>query len=612
MNKKTKRLISAILCVCICITILPVFSLAARDTSYEESLAQDLKKLGLFKGVSDTDFDLNRAPTRLEALVMLIRVLGKENEALDGSWSHPFTDVPVWTNDAANKYVGYAYEHGLTNGISATQFGLSNANAQMYLTFMLRALGYSDANGLDFTYSDPFTLSKSVGILPECVNVSDFWRADVVLVSYAALAVKMKGTSQTLGQKLISDGAISGIVFQSTYRSDAIAKYPTAPVTAELNSEQIYAKCSPAVFYIEVADKNGVPFASGSGFFLRSDGIAVTNYHVIEDAYSAAITLSTTKEQYKVAGVYDYSKEEDWAVIKIEGSGFSCLEIGDSSTVVGGAKCYAIGSPQGLQNTISDGIISNPGQVINGFTYIQTNAAISHGSSGGALINKYGQVIGITSAIMESGANLGFAIPITIISGYSSAKCTPLSELFPGYVSVSGGSTSSAAQDAYDYLGAFVQVYQNDTLAGFMAYSEAVDTSYGQVTYYLLCNPSNYDIYVQRTETVENEYYSTVLALDYFTYNHSVGYYYYSDVNNSAASLEAYSYVYAPDFRGDNLTFDEIDKNDGYDVATNEGFASSDLQDCLYFVDYIFDEYLSDFGDFGVYLFGFENYDMYS
>ena len=82
---------------------------------------------------------------------MLIRLLGKDAEANGGSWKHPFTDVPGW----ANEEVGYAYEKGLTKGSSATEFGTGTASAQMYLTFVLRALGYSDAAGGQFTWDKP-------------------------------------------------------------------------------------------------------------------------------------------------------------------------------------------------------------------------------------------------------------------------------------------------------------------------------------------------------------------------------------------------------------------------------------------------------------------------
>ena len=194
----------------------------------------------------------------------------------------------------------------------------------------------------------------------------------------------------------------------------------------ELTPEQIYARCAPAVFYVEIYDEYGWCIKTGSGFFLTEDGLAVTNYHVISGADSASITVSDTGEMYPVAGVYDYSAEEDWAVLQIDGSGFQTLEIGDPGYDVGGATVYAIGSPLGLQNTISAGIISNPARVDGGMTYIQMSAAISPGSSGGALLNKYGQVIGITSATYTSGQNLNLSIPLTYLEDMDISSYVPL------------------------------------------------------------------------------------------------------------------------------------------------------------------------------------------
>ena len=201
---------------------------AGYEIGFAETLAVDLKTLGLFMGVSDTNFDLDRAPTRTEALIMLIRVLGKESEVQSGSFQHPFTDVVDWAND----YIGYAYTNNLTNGISTTEFGKGNATAAMYLTFVLRALDYSDADGGDFSWNDPFTLSKSVGILPDIVDISNFRRSDVVIVSYASLAAPMKGSTQTLADKLINAGVFSRSIFDSNYDSNAIANYSTPTNTA--------------------------------------------------------------------------------------------------------------------------------------------------------------------------------------------------------------------------------------------------------------------------------------------------------------------------------------------------------------------------------------------
>jgi len=190
--------------------LLPV---TARDYSAQENLASDLKSLGLFKGVSETDFALNREPTRVEALVMLIRVLGKENDALNGYYYHPFTDVPAW----ADSYVGYAYQTGLTKGVSETEFGSGNAGASTYLTFVLRALGYSDTNGLDFTWDNPYDLAENLGILTEYVDTTEFMRADVATVSYAALAVPLKNSPLTLAQTLIEADVFSNDQFDFCY-----------------------------------------------------------------------------------------------------------------------------------------------------------------------------------------------------------------------------------------------------------------------------------------------------------------------------------------------------------------------------------------------------------
>lgn len=181
-----------------------------------------------------------------------------------------------------------------------------------------------------------------------------------------------------------------------------------------LSAEDIYTLCAPSVFRIETYDKDAQPIALGSGFFITSDGMAVTNYHVIEGATFIRLTL-TDGSYYWVDEVLASSKEKDIAILKIKASDVKPLSIGDSANIKGGQTIYTIGNPEGLSNTISDGIISNPKREVDKATYIQISAPISHGSSGGALINKYGQVIGITSAYIDGGQNLNLAIPINQI-----------------------------------------------------------------------------------------------------------------------------------------------------------------------------------------------------
>ncbi len=104
------------------------------------------------------------------------------------------------------------------------------------------------------------------------------------------------------------------------------------------------------MFFIVVYDASGKAFASGSGFFISSSGLAVTNFHVINGAASAKI-MTTDYEVYNVAGIYDFREDYDLALLQINGSDFPYLEIGNSSTAKTGATVYTIGSPIGLDNT---------------------------------------------------------------------------------------------------------------------------------------------------------------------------------------------------------------------------------------------------------------------
>lgn len=405
-----KRIIAAVLCIVMCLCIFPINAFAAsRDTSFEEGLASRLKALGLFKGVSDTDFDLNRAPTRVEALVMLIRTLGQEDEALEGNWKHPFKDVPQW----ADKYVGYAYENGLTNGVSNTQFGTDNATAATYLTFVLRALGYSDTNNQDFSWKDPYTLAKSIGILPSTVNTNNFWRADAVMISYAALPVKMKGSAKTLAQKLIEAGVFSQSKYNSYYDADAFNTRNQSSGSGTLSAEDIYRKCSPMVFNIETWDIGGYKIGSGTGFLIGSNGAAVTSIEVLKNAHRAVATMADGRE-YEITGLAVYNAYYDYALIKLEGSGFPALTVGDSSKVKSGDVVYEIGSPLSASTTATEGIVLNPEALNenNGYNYIATSVPVSMGNNGGVLVNTKGEAIGVSTYFHSKRQNVGMAVPI--------------------------------------------------------------------------------------------------------------------------------------------------------------------------------------------------------
>lgn len=590
-----KRLLAIFLCVMLCVSIVPftAFAVSSRDTSFELTLASGLKGLGLFNGVSDTDFALDREPSRTEALVMLIRVLGKETDAMNGTWADPFTDVAAW----ADKYVGYAYANNLTNGVSSTQFGSGPASAATYLTFVLRALGYSDANGADFTWSDPYSLAKSIGIMPSCVHTDTFWRADVVVVSYAALSVPLKGTTQTLAEKLILAGVFTQAQFDTYYNAAAISSHESASADpqAELSAEEIYAQCSPAIFYIEVYNASGAATASGSGFFIDSQGTAVTNYHVIDGAYSAKITVSDTGKIYDVLGVYDYSIDGDWAVLKIGGTGFPYLDIGAPATVVGGATVYAIGSPLGLQNSISQGLISNTSRVVDDVTYIQTSAAISSGSSGGALLNKYGDVIGITSASYVDGQNLNLALPISIISGFNTSSSVQLS-------TIAAETKVDCQQNAFLLLRNWILDNYNTVLSGDKAYRETYSDNTSSSTCGLIYDEEDDCIVLEFASYSDAGLISSYLALENSgeTY-YSVFSYYDSENDSDQPTFWGSGYVSASTFNETaSFTFSSY-QGDIYNLSSYQEAAKYMYLTSLSFTEYICYTYLSgcSIADFG-------------
>ena len=168
--------------------------------------------------------------------------------------------------------------------------------------------------------------------------------------------------------------------------------------------------------YVEVYDAAGQVTGTGSAFVVEENGKLVTNYHVIQDVYSARVKFPNGKT-YSVENVLAYDVKRDVAVLSISAQGLPTLPLGDSSTLVSGQTVYTIGSPQGLDNTIANGIVSATNRVVDGQEYIQTTAPISPGSSGGALLDGYGRCVGITTGTL-SGQNLNFAVPINDVKEY--------------------------------------------------------------------------------------------------------------------------------------------------------------------------------------------------
>jgi len=157
--------------------------------------------------------------------------------------------------------------------------------------------------------------------------------------------------------------------------------------------------------------------AIGSGFIVRSDGYVLTNNHVIEGAKEIVVTLADGRKfNGKTMG---RDPRNDLAIAKIDAKDLPAVQLGDSDKIRPGDFAIAIGNPYGLQHTVTAGIISGLARSLDGDPkepgiYIQTDAAINRGNSGGPLIDIEGRVVGINTAIIPQAQGLGFAIPVNV------------------------------------------------------------------------------------------------------------------------------------------------------------------------------------------------------
>lgn len=180
-----------------------------------------LQSLGLMRG-TDKGFELERGATRLEALIMFLRLIGEEDAALAYSGTQPFTDLPVWGGGAPAKYVGYAWSKGYTNGVSETRFGANDpVTFEMYATFILRALGYSETAG-DFSWVTAPADAVKLGVLTayerESIARRSFCRDSMAYISWEALDAR-NARGEKLYAKLINADVFTSQEYRTATRS---------------------------------------------------------------------------------------------------------------------------------------------------------------------------------------------------------------------------------------------------------------------------------------------------------------------------------------------------------------------------------------------------------
>jgi len=223
----------------------------------------------------------------------------------------------------------------------------------------------------------------------------------------AAPAAKSRGTKSDAAKALPVPPEPKGELYQGP-RSGA----------AERSVRELVNQLGDAVVQVRT------PGGLGSGFILNEEGYLITNFHVIEGETQISIEVYHTrdgqldKRVYKQVRIVAMNKFQDLALLKIEdreSPQFARVPLAEADTLAQGERVFAIGSPLGLERTVTEGIVSTKTRLIQGELYLQTTAQINPGNSGGPLFNLRGEVVGVTNMKLAFGEGLGFAIPVEAV-----------------------------------------------------------------------------------------------------------------------------------------------------------------------------------------------------
>lgn len=197
-----------------------------------------------------------------------------------------------------------------------------------------------------------------------------------------------------------------------------------------------------AVVLLSIYDRKGKEIATGTGFFVTADGILVTNYHVIENA-GRVVAKSENGAMYAVLGILAAKPKADIALLRVEANKLAFLKLGNSQNAEVGQRIAVVGSPFGLEGTISEGIISAKRKLSTGEKMLQITAPISAGSSGSPVVDASGRVVGVAAMLLRESQALNFAVPVEVPKGL-------LDGLEPNVNPIAFGALPAVSEDIFD------------------------------------------------------------------------------------------------------------------------------------------------------------------
>ncbi len=241
----------------------------------------------------------------------------------------------------------------------------------------------------------------------------------IVDVGYTVLVVPRSAISAISNANAIPSKAASFVnpllnITPQFYTANALAS-PTRDVSS------LVKQIGEAVVQVRT------PEGLGSGFFINADGYLITNFHVIEGETEISVEVyhqlngQLDRETYKQVKIIAINKFHDLALLHIEDKNapkFKYVTLGSSDALSVGDSVFAIGSPLGLERTVTEGILSTKTRELEGELYLQTSTQINPGNSGGPLFNLAGEVVGVTNMKITFGEGLGFAIPVELVKSF--------------------------------------------------------------------------------------------------------------------------------------------------------------------------------------------------